>query len=111
MVTSSERLNLVFAALADPTRRALVRRLERGATTVGDLASPFEMSRPAISKHLDVLEHAGLVVRVRAGRETHCSLRPTALKPVDSWIARYRQHWVHRLDALADYLENEENEK
>jgi DNA-binding transcriptional ArsR family regulator len=111
MVTNNERLDLVFAALADRTRRALVQRLERGEATVGELASPFEMSRPAISKHLDVLEHAGLVMRIRAGRESHCRLRPAAMKPIDSWIARYRQHWTQRLDALADYLENEEKEK
>ncbi|MGH7469079.1 MAG: ArsR/SmtB family transcription factor, partial [Longimicrobiales bacterium] len=67
MVTSSQKLDLIFAALADPTRRAIVTRLERGTATVGVLAAPFQISRPAISKHLDVLEHAGLIRRVRVG--------------------------------------------
>src|SRR5687767_10276577 len=108
MVTNNERLNYVFAALADPTRRAIVSRLERGQATVGELAAPFEVSRPAISKHLDVLEAAGLVTRTRVGRESHCRLNINALRPVDRWVQRYRIHWTERLDALVDYLESEE---
>ena len=108
MVTNSQKLDLIFGALADPTRRAIVTRLDNGSTTVGALAAPFQMSRPAISKHLDVLENAGLIRRVRVGRENRCELKAAALKPIDAWMSRYRQHWTERLDALAEYLENEE---
>ncbi|MGH7470742.1 MAG: ArsR/SmtB family transcription factor [Longimicrobiales bacterium] len=90
-------------------RRAIVTRLERGTATVGVLAAPFQISRPAISKHLDVLEHAGLIRRVRVGRESRCRLNAAALKPVDTWVSRYRRHWTERLDALVEYLENEES--
>jgi DNA-binding transcriptional ArsR family regulator len=111
MVTNAERLNRVFAALSDPTRRAIVARLERGEVTVGELAAPFEMSRPAISKHLDVLEDAGLVRRVRVGRENWCRLQPAQLRPIDRWVSRYRLYWNEQLDVLSDYLEQEEEHK
>ena len=107
MVTNSERLDRVFAALADPTRRAIVTRLEQGEARVVDLAAPFEMSRPAISKHLDVLEQAGLVRRMRSGRENWCRLQAKPLRAIDQWVSRYRLHWTERFDALTDYLENE----
>jgi DNA-binding transcriptional ArsR family regulator len=111
MVTNTDRLNRVFAALSDPTRRAIVARLERGEITVGELAAPFDMSRPAISKHLDVLEEAGLVRRIRLGRENWCRLQPTQLRAIDRWVSRYRLYWTEQLDVLADYLEKEEDEK
>lgn len=107
MVTNRERLNRVFAALADPTRRAIVARLERGGARVGELAAPFAISRPAISKHLDVLEHAGLVRRVREGRENWCQLQPVQLRAIDDWVSRYRLYWNEQLDVLTDYLEQE----
>jgi DNA-binding transcriptional ArsR family regulator len=74
---------------------------------VDALAAPFRISRPAISKHLDVLEQAGLIRRVRVGRESRCQLNAAALKAVDTWVERYRRHWTERLDALAEYLEKE----
>lgn len=111
MVTNPERLNRVFAALADPTRRAIVTRLERGEARVGELAEPFDMSRPAISKHLDVLEHAGLVRRIRVGRENWCQLQPVQLRAIDHWVSRYRLYWTQQLDVLTDYLEREEESK
>jgi DNA-binding transcriptional ArsR family regulator len=108
MVTNTERLDLVFAALADPTRRAILQRLRRGEATVGQLARPFDVSRPAISKHLDVLEHAGLVHRRRDGRTSRCRLDAAPLRQADAWTERYRVYWEGRLDALASYLEEEE---
>ncbi len=108
MVTSSERLDRLFAALADPTRRAIVERLEAGELPVGELAAPFDMSRPAVSKHLDVLEDAGLIRRIRAGRENHCRLNVNRLRAIDRWVAHYRLYWSERLDALSQYLESEE---
>jgi DNA-binding transcriptional ArsR family regulator len=111
MVTNAERLTRVFGALADPTRRAIVARLERGEATVGELAEPFDMSRPAISKHLVVLEEAGLVRRVRVGRENWCRLQPVQLRTVDQWVSRYRLYWNQRLDELTEYLEKEEESK
>ena len=99
-------LDRVFKALADPTRRAIVERLTRGQALVTDLAAPFDMSLPAISKHLNVLESAGLLVREKHGRERHCSLDPAPLQQASSWIELYRHFWGQRLDKLADLLES-----
>lgn len=106
MVTSrrKQRIGPVFAALADPTRRAIVARLAQGQATVGQLARPFRVSRPAISKHLRLLERAGLVRRVRAGRKSYCSLEPARLRAAAEWIARYRSSWEAQLDRFAEYL-------
>src|SRR5574341_284063 len=105
MVTiSSGKLDATFAALSDPTRRAIVARLADGGATVGQLARPFRVSRPAISKHLRVLERAGLVRRVVRGREGHCSLDTVRLRQAAEWIARHRASWERRLDRFADYL-------
>lgn len=106
MVTNSE-LDLIFGALADGTRRAILARLARGEATVGELAAPFEVSRPAISKHLRVLERAGLVERTRDGRVSRCGLDAEPLREAADWVERYRQFWEGRLDALSSYLETE----
>jgi DNA-binding transcriptional ArsR family regulator len=105
MVTSNRRLDLTFAALADPTRRAILARLARGDATVGDLARPFRVSRPAISKHLRVLERARLVRRTREGRVSRCALDAAAMRSAAEWIERYRAFWMGRLDDLKRYVE------
>lgn len=103
-ISPNARLDAVFAALADPTRRAIVARLADGEATVGQLAHPFRVSRPAISKHLRVLEGAGLVQRVRAGRQSRCTLQPARLRDAAEWIARYRAFWEGQLDRFTEYL-------
>jgi DNA-binding transcriptional ArsR family regulator len=100
----TDRLSATFAALADPTRRAIIARLAMGETTVNELAKPFDMSGPAISKHLKVLENAGLITRGREAQWRPCRIEPKALKVVDDWLERYRQFWEERLDRLEEYL-------
>jgi DNA-binding transcriptional ArsR family regulator len=100
----TDRLSTTFAALADPTRRAILARLVLGETSVTELAKPFEMSLPAVSKHLKVLERAGLITRGREAQWRPCRIEPDALKGVDSWLAQYRQLWEERLDRLDGYL-------
>ena len=97
-------LSATFAALADPTRRAILARLALGETTVGDLAAPFEMSLPAVSKHLKVLEHAGLISRGRDAQWRPCRLEIQTLRDVDDWLERYRRIWEARLDRLEEYV-------
>ena len=97
-------LDRVFQALSDRTRRALVHGLAERECTVTELAEPFEMSLAAVSKHLAVLERAGLVRRRRDGRTHYCSLRPEALADALDWIAIYRRFWIQRLGALADVV-------
>ncbi|WP_119731734.1 ArsR/SmtB family transcription factor [Thermomonospora amylolytica] len=108
----TERLDATFAALADPTRRAILARLARdGEATVTELAAPFAMSQPAVSKHLKVLERAGLVTRGRNGRRRPCRLDPRPLQEVTDWLAEYRRFWEERyraLDALLDELQDPE---
>jgi DNA-binding transcriptional ArsR family regulator len=101
---SPDRLSTTFAALADPTRRAILARLALGETSVTELAKPFEMSLPAVSKHLKVLEHAGLIARGREAQWRPCRLEPKALKGVDDWLEHYRRFWEASLDRLDDYL-------
>jgi DNA-binding transcriptional ArsR family regulator len=105
MVTSSTRLDRTFGALADGTRRAILARLAHSEATVGELARPFRVSRPAISKHLRVLERAGLVRRSRDGRVSRCELDAAALREAAEWVDRYRAFWTGRLDALARHIE------
>lgn len=93
-----------FAALADPTRRAILARLVQGETSVTELAEPFAMSLPAVSKHLKVLEHAGLVTRGRAAQWRPCKIEPSALKEVDDWLEEYRRFWDAGLDRLEKFL-------
>jgi len=100
MVENKHHLDAVFAALSDGTRRAIVARLARGPHTVGELAEPFDMSLAAVSKHLNVLERAGLLDRVRRGRSIECVLRPRALKNAADWIGDYERFWNERLDSL-----------
>ena len=107
MVTSPDALDRVFAALADPTRRAILDRLAGGEVTVGELAEPFAMSRPAISKHLDVLERAGLVHRIPDGRVNRCRLDGQPMRDAVEWMERYRAYWDDQLDRLARFLEPE----
>jgi len=99
-----DQLSSKFAALADPTRRAILARLVLGETSVTELAEPFAMSLPAVSKHLKVLEHAGLVKRGRAAQWRPCRIEPAALKEVDDWLEEYRRFWDARLDRLEEYL-------
>jgi DNA-binding transcriptional ArsR family regulator len=100
-----DHLSLKFAALADPTRRAILARLVLGESSVTDLAEPFDMSMPAVSKHLKVLEHAGLISRSREAQYRPCRIEAQALKDVDDWLERYRAFWEEKLDQLDDYLE------
>jgi DNA-binding transcriptional ArsR family regulator len=99
-----DHLSATFAALADPTRRAILARLTLGETSVSELAKPFDITGPAISKHLKVLERAGLITRGRTAQWRPCRLEPQALKGVDDWLERYRRLWEERLDHLDDYL-------
>jgi DNA-binding transcriptional ArsR family regulator len=100
----SQQLDSTFAALADPTRRAILARLTQGEASVKELAEPFEISAPAITKHLKVLERAGLIVRSRNAQQRPCKLDPTPLKDIAAWIAVYRQFWSESFDRLDDYL-------
>jgi len=100
----SDRLSTVFRALGDPTRRAMLRRLAAGERTVGELASPFHMSLAAASKHVQVLERAGLVGRHIEGRVHHCRLEAARLSEVEEWLSYYRRFWSERLDALEELL-------
>jgi DNA-binding transcriptional ArsR family regulator len=102
--TTSDRLDATFAALADPTRRAILARLASGEHGVMKLAEPFAMSLPAVSKHLKVLERAGLVEKTRDAQWRRCRLRAAPLEDVDAWLARYRRFWDESLDRLDEYL-------
>ena len=100
----TDRLSTTFAALADPTRRAILARLALGETSVTELAEPFAMSLPAVSKHLKVLERAGLIARGPEAQWRPCRIEPGALKQVDDWLERYRRFWDQSLDRLDHYL-------
>ncbi len=102
----TEQLDRAFAALADPTRRAIVARLAAGEATVKELAGPFEMTQPSISKHLKVLERAGLVSRGRAAQTRPCRLEPVPLRHVAQWADRYRDLWEQSFDRLDTYLKS-----
>jgi DNA-binding transcriptional ArsR family regulator len=97
-------LDATFQALADPTRRAILARLALGETSVTELAKPFAMSMPAVSKHLKVLERAGLIARSRAAQWRPCRIEPRALKDIDEWLKGYRRFFEESLDRLDDYL-------
>ncbi|GAB4242867.1 MAG: metalloregulator ArsR/SmtB family transcription factor [Elainellaceae cyanobacterium] len=102
---STDQLSITFAALADPTRRAILAHLSQGEASVTEIAQPFEMSLPAISKHLKVLERAGLITRGREAQWRPCRLEAEPLKDVDRWLAQYRQFWEQSFDRLDDYLQ------
>jgi DNA-binding transcriptional ArsR family regulator len=102
---SADPLSVTFAALADPTRRAILARLSGGEVSVSELAEPFDMTLPAVTKHLNVLERAGLIARGRDAQWRPCRLQAAPLKEASSWIDMYRQHWEQRLDRLDAYLQ------
>jgi len=102
--TSADRLSATFAALADPTRRAILARLASGEASVTDLAKPFDMSMPAVTKHLKVLERAGLIARGREAQWRPCRIEAGPLKDISSWVERYRVFWEQSFDRLDDYL-------
>jgi DNA-binding transcriptional ArsR family regulator len=104
MMTRPDPLDATFAALADPTRRAIVARLATGDATVSELAAPFEISAPAITKHLKVLRRAGLIEQRREAQFRPCHLKPERLREVSDWVGQYRAHWEGTLDHLDDYL-------
>ncbi len=99
-----DRLTLTFSALADPTRRAILARLATGAASVNEIAAPFSMSLPAISKHLKVLERAQLIARGKEAQWRPCELKAEPLREADAWIEQYRQMWEERFDRLDAYL-------
>ena len=102
---ATDQLSATFSALADPTRRAILARLATGERSVTELAEPFDMSMPAVSKHLRVLERAGLIARRREAQWRHCRIEGARLKEVADWMERYRHVWEQRLDRLDAYLE------
>ncbi len=104
MQTHPDHLSSTFAALADPTRRAILARLAMGEATVTDLAAPFDVSLPAISKHLKVLQRAGLIEQGRQAQWRPCRLKPERLRDVADWIGQYRRHWEESFERLDDYL-------
>ena len=104
MSLTADRLDSTFAALADPTRRAILARLSTGEASVTELAQPFDMTLPAVSKHLKVLERAGLIARGRDAQWRPCRLKADPLKEVSDWVERYRQFWDESFDRLDDYL-------
>ncbi len=108
MVTNGSKLDRTFGALADPIRRAILGRLADGDATVGELARPFDVSRPAISKHLRVLERAGLVRRTRDGRVSRCGLDANPIRDAAQWVEQYRGYWEQQLDSLERYFEQHE---
>ena len=108
---AADPLSLTFSALADPTRRAILARLALGETSVQELAEPFDMSLPAVSKHLKVLERAGLIARGREAQWRPARIEPRRLKEIDDWLEAYRRMWDERLDRLDDYLQKLQGRK
>ena len=104
MQTQPDALSSTFAALSDPTRRAILARLAKGEATVTELAAPFNLSLPAISKHLKVLQRTGLIDQGRKAQWRPCRLRPERLRDVADWVGQYRLHWEASFDRLDDYL-------
>lgn len=100
----ADRLDATFAALADPTRRAILARLARGPAAVSELAAPFDMTMPAVSKHLKVLQRAGLIERSRQAQWRPCALAPKPLQEANQWIEQYRRLWEQKFDQLDEYL-------
>jgi DNA-binding transcriptional ArsR family regulator len=108
---SSDNLSATFAALADPTRRAILARLASGEVSVKELAEPFDMSGPAITKHLKVLERANLISRGRHAQQRPCRLKASPLKDAVDWLEHYRCFWEHRFDRLDEYLQELQGQK
>ncbi|HIA54768.1 MAG TPA: transcriptional regulator [Candidatus Melainabacteria bacterium] len=109
MLNQSESLDLVFQALADPTRRVMVERLTRGPASVSELAQPLDMSLPAVVQHLQVLETSGLVRTAKVGRVRTCTIDPKTLSLAEKWISERRALWERRLDRLGDLLAEEDD--
>jgi DNA-binding transcriptional ArsR family regulator len=111
MVNHQQRLDRTLAALSDPTRRAILQQLERkDGASISELAEPFSIKLPAVMKHLDVLDEAGLVTRSKSGRTVTVRLRPLPMREVMSWLRRYERFWSDRLDGLVAYAESKEAE-
>jgi len=110
MVTNTQQLDRTFGALSDATRRAILMKLASGPSSVGVLAAPFDMSRPAISKHLRVLEKAGLVKTEKDGRVSRCQLDARPMKDAAEWVEWYRIYWEQQLESLAKFFENQNAE-
>jgi DNA-binding transcriptional ArsR family regulator len=110
-IMSPDRLSATFAALADPTRRAILARLVSGETSVTELAEPFEISLPAVSKHLKVLQRAGLITRGREAQWRPCRLEAAPLKDVADWLEDYRRFWEQSFDRLENYLRELQTEE
>lgn len=108
---ATDELSITFAALADPTRRAILERLSVGEATVMELAQPFELSLPGVSKHLKVLQRAGLVTQGRKAQWRPCKLEADRLKDVATWVERYRDQWEERFDRIDDYLRELQKEE
>ena len=100
----ADTLSVTLSALADPTRRAILARLAKGEATVNEIAKPFDISLPAVSRHLKVMEAAGLISRGREAQWRPCRLEPRALKAVDNWVSRYRRFWTESFDKMDAYL-------
>jgi DNA-binding transcriptional ArsR family regulator len=111
MLQTADPLSATFAALADPTRRAILARLSRGETSVSELAKPFAMTGPAVTKHLKVLENAGLISRSRIAQSRPAKLEPAALKAITDWLEDYRRLWEQSFDRLDDYLAELQSKK
>lgn len=109
--SASDRLSVTFAALSDPTRRAILARLARGEATVLELAAPFDMTLPAVSKHLKVLQRAGLIEQGRHAQWRPCRLQAEPLREASDWVEQYRQHWEQRFDRLDNYLRELQQEQ
>jgi DNA-binding transcriptional ArsR family regulator len=107
---ATDQMSVTFAALADPTRRAILARLATGEKSVNELAEPFELSLPGVSKHLKVLQRAGLITQGRKAQWRPCRLEPARLKEVAEWVERYRQFWEESFDRLGEYLEEIQKE-
>lgn len=110
MQTVHDPLSMTFSALADPTRRAILARLATGEATVGELAAPFDISLPAISKHLKVLQRAGLIEQGRQAQWRPCRLTPEPLRDLSDWVAQYKRHWEESFDRLDEYLKELQEE-
>ncbi len=108
MLQTNQQLDQVFFALSDGTRRGILARLAQGSTTIGELAAPYEISKPAISKHMKILESAGLIERTITGRQHQCTLTTSGLKTAEDWLNFHREFWESRFDALSDLLQKEE---
>jgi DNA-binding transcriptional ArsR family regulator len=102
--SADDKLSQIFAALANPTRRAIIARLAEGEATVNELAEPFQMSLPAISKHIKVLEHAGLIIQGKKAQYRPCTIDPSPLEEISNWTEQYRHIWETSFDRLDDYI-------